>query len=205
MKHYLVLIFIFIFSGNIFCEKEIKTIKWKKDNSGFIQYWTNDIKADQYTLCHTSVYKNKFKSIEIIVNKISGNNDFAYGLVFGYKNDNNFWYISINVNGMYWIGKVINNKVYNYDINNEKWRSDIDNIKKPISENVIKGYDKENKIKIIKKGNSFTVYFNDKEEATFKEYKLTSGKIGASVGYLIKYENFPNIPVDFKYKILKIE
>lgn len=167
---------------------------WRDDGTGtgFIQFYTNDPNEYNYNfLSWTSTPQAPMISVETQVKKISGNQNYGYGVLYCYQDSNNFYCLLITVNKYYCVYKRVDG-IFSPVLD---WR---------YSSNLYSGYDILNKIKInlsTTTPNSFTVYFNDIEDYTFIDSSFTSGDSGFyTTSGKSNEENFPNVPVDVRFK-----
>jgi len=168
---------------------EIHNIRWETDGNGFIQFSTND--PNYYNWSWWQFYENinNISTFDIELKKISGSNS-GYGFVFGASNSNNnqFYYLSILIDGYYGI----------YKKNNDVWTT-IKSYEK--SDKLFTGYNVINNLKVIKNVATYTVSINGSEVLQFIDTEINGNRFG----YLVEIgseneESFPNTPVDVRFR-----
>jgi hypothetical protein len=183
----------------------VTTINFVDDGTGYFQFYTNDVAnlaqsgGRGYFYINTTNYA-PFNSVETEVIKNSGSL-FMFGIVFCYSDGNNYYRFLIGTNGSYEILKIVAGAYSWYNFNTSSWQGN-SSFNYPISTRLNTGYGVSNKIKVIATGGGkFDLYFNGTKEASFTDTNLTTGKTGfnAYVG-TSSVENFPNTPVDIRFK-----
>jgi uncharacterized protein (TIGR02145 family) len=183
----------------------VTTINFVDDGTGYFQFYTNDVAnlaqsgGRGYFYINTTNYA-PFNSVETEVIKNSGSL-FMFGIVFCYSDGNNYYRFLIGTNGSYEILKIVAGAYSWYNFNTSSWQGN-SSFNYPISTRLNTGYGVSNKIKVIATGGGkFDLYFNGTKEASFTDTNLTTGKTGfnAYVGTSL-FENFPNTPVDVRFK-----
>lgn len=174
-----------------------QTLDWQKDSESFIQFYTNESKYSGLsgnTLWNWGTVKNNpITYVETELKKISGDKNYGYGIIFCVQ-DTGVDYLSvvIDIEGNYQVIREVNNVTSIL----KKWA---------LSTNLKKGYNVINKIKAEYKGNKkFSIYFNDVLETDVMDNispELTGGYFGYAVG-ISNMENFPDVPVDVRFKQL---
>lgn len=171
-------------------------------DSGILKEWT----ASGSTLTfHSSENKNsgetfkvygktieepiKSQSLEII--KTKGSLTSGYGIVFGLKDDKNFYSLLINSNGQFTVKKTIKGKSSIL----VDWTK---------SSNLKKGLGSANKLGFTYSENTkmFSIYINGKKQSTFVDYTFLTGKRGVIVE-VGENESTDNLPVEITYKKLQ--
>ena len=210
MKKNLILffiLFVFIMTA-IGCGSKTKTVpvsthRWVDDGEGFIRFYTNDKQnygRDFWAWNNTILKPTDY--VEAQVKKISGNPNYGYGIIFCLQEqeDRQFYGVLIDTTGYYLYLKAAGD-TWTYDLAGEqKWYH---------SANLSTGYNTINTIKVVpssEKPSTFIVYFNGKEGIEFTDSSdsaYSGGKFGfiATVGDA-KEEDFPNKPVDIRFKPL---
>jgi hypothetical protein len=168
----------------------VQRILWQDDAAGFVQFSTNDTNDCGYLFTHAigSPFL-PLSSVEMQVKKMSGSSHNAYGIVFCYQDDNNFYSIGITVNGFYIILKKVAGTSY-YNIGGSTWYPT--NPSWPTSSHLNTGFDTTNNIKVINNGNgNFDLYFNGVYETSYTDTTFTGGYNGysSSIGTL-SHESF---------------
>jgi hypothetical protein len=180
---------------------EIKSIYWVDDGSSFLQYYTND-KSNYNTWGYSCPSANilSMNTSEIQIKKISGNPNIEYGMVFCLTDHNNFYRVSIIKTGYRRIERRING-IYGFNYNGS-WTSD-PGLGWPYSSHLNQGYGSINNIKVTRSGTTFNVYFNNNLELSFTDTNYSGGYTG---GFALisnsNQENFPNTPVDVRFKLI---
>lgn len=174
------------------------TVNFEETTNEFIRYFTND--TDKYTrnYIHTIPDADQYPFVEMSVElkKDSGYALGDYGVVFGYEDENNYYLLSIDVEGNYSI------KVMKFGILKtiQDWADDIDT-------SLISGYSQLNKLRIVKEStsNTYEIYFNEDQvcQTSFMTDSIIEGSIGFFV-YIgsIQVENFPSEPVDVSFRLI---
>lgn len=169
----------------------IETISWDPDGSGYRQFSTNDDQYYNYYFTYTlsSPDQNPMTTVEVNVKKISGYQHQSYGIIFCRLDSNNYNYLLITINGVYYVGEIVGGT--DYEIIN--WTS---------TGNLATGLSTDNNIEITytQATNTFSISFNGFATASFGATR-SGGKSGyfASVGDGTD-ENFPDTPVDIRFK-----
>jgi hypothetical protein len=180
----------------------VQRILWQDDGAGFVRFSTNDTNDCGHLFTHAigSPFA-PMSSVEIQVKKMSGSSHNAYGNVFFYQDDNNFYSIGITINGYYIIIKKVAG-TYSYNIGGSTWYA-TNPSPWPNSSNLITGFGNTNNIKVINNGSgNFDLYFNGIWETSFTDLTFTGGYNGYSAGVsAVSKENFPT-PVDVRAKLI---
>ncbi|MDR2729614.1 MAG: DUF1266 domain-containing protein [Treponema sp.] len=181
-------------------ETAVETIRYKKpeDNDGAMQFRTNDPGLYNKWMFHYMDNPGTDQNIvQCSVKKISGDDDYGYGIFFCVDNSNadsrSFYRLFITVNGRFTVQKMLDGKWLTPPVN---WQD---------SPHLKKGYNVYNNIRIEKANNneavSFNVYFNDNLSATFSDNAPLAGvKVGLVTSVNVsEKEMFPYIPVDVRF------
>jgi len=212
----------FVFSGcDLGTDLPFSTrTEWRED--GFFQFSTNEHWRYGY------VFRNNFYNVdsnddkdtenfEIEVKKISGNRHMGFGMIFGQVDDGRHFYVIINVNGQYMIGR--RNLV---TVTDPHGGTSQDFVDQPIlgrtlaaswmdSDRLRRGVNRANTIRVERSGTTFVVFFNGYEVDRFSDGFIIAGthdaeghRIGfrASVGTNL-LESFPNTPVDVRFRLIR--
>lgn len=171
----------------------VQTIDFKSDGNGFIQYYTNDSsKLDKGIYDTTNTNQTPMKTLETQVKKISGKPRWGYGVIFCFQDTDNFYRLLIHENGRYQIAKKVGGKYLEPLI--KSWTD---------SSALYTGYNVVNTIKVTYVPDySFNIYFNGTLATTFTDNDVTKFS-GGDYGFYVsvgKDENFPNNPVDVRFK-----
>ena len=165
----------------------IKFIFWERGTDGFYQFYTND--PHDLNCGFFSLFDfNNSNIFEYELKKISGARNAAYGMIFGAVDFDNMYYIKININGRYCIGKSVNRS----DTTIQGWTD---------SSKLRTGFNVSNTIRVTKSGSTFQVSFNGSNEYSFTDSSIRGNGIGpiAYVGSS-QDESFPNTPVVIKVR-----
>ena len=180
----------------------VKTIGWAYDEDGFRQYYTNDIVKFNRDDQHLSFFDATMDTLELQVKKNSGYEHQGFGVIFCYRDYNNWYKLLITINGYYRISKKVNG-VYSYYYNDgEGWVAS-SNRNWPYNEFLRTGYGKTNDIKIKRIAGEFQFVFNGQEVFSFQDSSFSGGAAGCilAIGNSDQ-EKFPDSPVDIRYKML---
>jgi hypothetical protein len=181
--------------------KSIGSIYWQDDGNGFTQFYTNDSQYYGYGNVHPlGTSYAPMNSVEMEINKMSGSQNYGYGMVFCYADNQNYYQLLLTVNGYYRIGKIVNG-AWSYYLGGT-WVSA--NGQWPSSNFLLYGYGSVNKIGVTGNGSgTFIVSFNDNQVVTFTDNSFTGGQNGFfySVGPQTR-EGFPGCPVDIRYRLI---
>ena len=166
-----------------------KTVNWDLGTDGFYQMYTNESRYYNYIFGVSFNNNNSNKNIyEIEIKKISGARNRAFGMMFGAVDFENYYFIDITVNGLYYIGKCVNDS---YTI--------IQGVAD--SSRLHTGFNALNTIRVTKSGSNFQVSFNGSYVAEFTDSSITGSKIGAQVWIgTSEEESFPNTPVEVRFR-----
>lgn len=172
----------------------VSRVEFEADEDGFIKFYTND-KAD-YKISSWALYENKNtdpNTYEIECKKMSGHDEYPYGMIFGGDVDNIFKYyaVLISADGYYRIFKS-KSEEENSDEVIKGWKR---------SDALHTGYHTLNTIKVENAASTYTVYLNGIQIDQFTDAEYSGGNIGfyVSVGSKID-ESFPNKPVDVRFR-----
>ncbi|GHU73824.1 hypothetical protein FACS189450_14200 [Spirochaetia bacterium] len=189
----------------------VKTIKWQPPTDGkggAIQFYTNDSANNNYYF--TTTFTNGSASpgtFEVIVNKLSGNGSYGYGMIFGIddsdsESSNDYYCLIITTNGSYQVSKRVSD-VWTY------LKPTTTGVAWPTTAALSSGFNQNNTLKVVRTGDSpatFDIYFNGTRVDTFEDPNPiistlsddTKFGLYVSVGSAA-YESFPNTPVDIRY------
>jgi len=171
------------------------TVSFSPDGKGFIQYETNDAAnyGYEYWEYYTATSNPKSTVVTATAIKNSGSANYGYGVIFGHRDDKNFYRVKISENGEYDVYKIVNGKWAQI----RPWSS---------SPNVKTGYGVANVIQVTYSTNLYSVYINDLTTpvCTFLPDNVigTLGSAGfiAAIG-TSSAESFPGTPVDVRFKM----
>ncbi len=180
----------------------ISTIEYTLGSDGFYRYYTND--PSYYNYGFWTIFENPNDDpdvYEIECKKISGANNYGYGMIFGAsdENVNLFYSVLIDTTGWYTINKRVpngtgfrNEPMIPNDEELGRWRS---------SGNLNDGYNMLNTIKV--EVDEYSIYFND---SAIANYSFTDEEpYGNRIGFYTSVsseenEDFPNTPVDTRFR-----
>jgi hypothetical protein len=168
----------------------IETKAWESKD-GFIQFYTNDSK--NYGKIFWTAYENvnAANTYEIECKKMSGSEDWHYGMIFDVSLDLYTYHrIAITSDGYY--------SVYSQNGKDDEGTMQKSWIR---SDKLNTGYDTLNSIKVTKSGTTYTVFLNDAQVFEFTSSITGGNRIGyfAIVGSE-EDEDFPNNPVDVRFR-----
>lgn len=172
-------------SGNL----PIKTIKWEKLSDGYTQFYTNDSKNYDYGFWNVLENGNK-NTYEIDCKKLDGDQGTAYGMIFGVSNTDlkHYYSLWISCGGYYCIWKYEDTEAAVV----RKWTK---------INSLNQGYDTINNLKVINSGSDYSIYINGNEIDQFSDDTIFGSRIGFYAEVSSEtYENFPNRPVDIRFK-----
>lgn len=176
-------------------EKAVATILFQEDDEGSTQFYTNDNSyyGQKFVYVSYSTYQASMDTTEIEIKKNSGHAETAYGLVFCQQNTK-YYGVYINVNGEFYIEK----KVSDHYVIIQDWTGPVGSL--------LTGYEVTNRLKVRYESSSMTffVYFNDVLEYSFTDSTFSGGLSGYyAVVDNNDLEDFPNSPVDIRYRLLQ--
>jgi hypothetical protein len=170
------------------------------DNDGILQFLTND--PAMYNRYYWHTVPNPNLNIdpvvyEIKVKKISGNDDYGYGMVFcadGFENSNpDFYRFFITVNGRFTVQKRVGNSFTTAPVS---WRN---------SPFLKTGFGVYNTLRVerssYEKGATFRVFINGSPAVIFNDFTPLNGEnFGPVVSLnIMEREQFPHIPADVRF------
>jgi PKD repeat protein len=174
------------------CTVPVKSILWEEDNSGFIQFYTNDsIYYNTYFyVWYENLYQPVMEVVETKVKKVSGFSWGGYGIIFCLQDKYNFYLLLIDTHGYYTV----------YEMNEGSW---IEKIRWAYSSNLKQGFGKINSLKVAHNNNSsnFSISFNGLYTGSFYDSSFSGGYSG----YFVEVwgndeENFPDTPEDVRFR-----
>lgn len=170
----------------------IKTIKWQLDESGFVQFFTNDAQYYNYGFFTTynQTYALPMTTVTATVKKQSGNADSGYGIVFCSLDSTNLYRLLIVTTGYYMVSAKVGG-TYSTII---PWTA---------SANLNSGFGVENVISVVQQSPYyFIILFNGTQETTFSDGNFSGGRAGFSAFITSQAnENFPYTPEDVRFKL----
>ncbi|GHV93990.1 hypothetical protein AGMMS50293_03100 [Spirochaetia bacterium] len=164
---------------------------FEQGDDGWVHYFTNDRARYGFQQRKTFDNPNSDPNVyEVDVKKISGFENMGFGLLFGAKDDNNFYVVNVYVKGIYGVRKSVGGTITNLTGSDS-----------PL---INQGFDVVNSIKVVKGGAGYDIYLNGNSTPV---YTVTDTSVtGNKIGYYVLigasgYENFPDNPVDVRFKI----
>jgi hypothetical protein len=174
-----------------------------QDGVGDLQVYTNDPAEYGHGFYHWFAAEDP-PVYKIRANKISGNSDYGYGMIFcvvtegGYATA--YYRLLITTDQAYQVVKETNigqdsftRKFLMPESSGDSW---------PETGRLISGYNKNNVMEIRKtNATTFAIYFNDYLVNSFTDTEPLSGtRVGYYAGIgTAKDENFPDVPVDIRF------
>ena len=179
--------------GNSNSNLPVKTIEFKPDQDGFLQFYTNDEKyhGKFSSMYYLDFFNTPMTTVEAEIKKVSGNPEELYGLIFCVQeieqgqSPEQLYCLLIDTCKNFYI-----------------FKDDLP-LDGNTSEYLNSGFNVINKIKITRADNGkFTIYFNDQEAYSFTDNSYNKGTFGFGTNIGKKNEeSFPNTPVDIRCKI----
>ncbi|MDR2897960.1 MAG: hypothetical protein LBU99_04025 [Spirochaetaceae bacterium] len=170
---------------------EIVSGEWREIDGGYTQFLCNDpeLTGNIFVKPFAPANENEYA---IEVQKISGNNQGEFGMIFCVNETNPilFYFVGIDMNGYFYIGKRTETE----------WQEII--AWQP-ADMLNMGAEAVNTIKVVRDNNDFSVFFNDSETASaaFTDTEMTGTRIGFYAQVTgASYETFPDTPVDVRFK-----
>jgi len=134
-------------------EPNYTTIEWEPDGEGYLQYMTDDpANGDSNQIKIISGSTHTPMNLTITVKKMKGYGEEMFGMVFGYQDDNNYYWLVIDTLGNYRLLKRKNGT--NTTLKQETHSSYLD-----------EGFEEDNKIRVYRANpsanNTISIVFND--------------------------------------------
>jgi len=164
-----------------------QTINWELGTDGFYRFYTNESRNYSRGFPYLSNNPNQ-NNYGIEIKKVSGARSVPYGMIFGYADNNNYYFVYITVDGYYLIGYYVYGNLYESDVF--------------YSSSLRTGFNVSNTIRVTKSGSTFQVSFNGSYAGSFDaNSSITGSRFGpiAIVGSSGD-ESFPNNPVDVRFR-----
>ena len=184
----------------------VKTINYQLDPIGYYQFYTNDtancLGGYGYFSNYLDVTISSMQSVEVATIKNSGKSGYMYGIVFCYLDESNYYRLLIN-QGSYEIFRHAGTVHSWWNFTTSAWVASPPSIY-PTSSNLSRVYGVSNLLKVTRTvAGVFDLYFNSTLNASFSDMTFVGGKNGfmTFVG-LPTDEDFPNYPVDVRYKLI---
>ena len=212
----------FIFLGCQVNPESTRTV-YREREDGWFQFYTND-PSRHGTVFREVVGRRAPEPIittptfettifEIEVKKVSGNRLQGFGMIFGQVNNYRHFFININVDGQYAIGRrnlASTNPVPGADnLVDQAIPGRALAVSWIDSPRLNRGFNRSNIIRVERTGTAYTVFLNGHEVDTFTDGFISNAdmnsqghRIGfrASVGTAAQ-QAFPNTPVDVRFRI----
>jgi hypothetical protein len=186
----------------------VQTIDYKLGADGYYRFYTNDLANCLGGSGYFSKYLDDsfapMHSVEIEAAKDSGKSGYMYGIVFCYADVDRYYRLLISPWGDYEVFKHGPDSHQWWNFETPGW-SATSAFTYPTSPNLKTGYGQVNKLKVARDASTgrFDIFFNDaaSASASFTDAEYSGGKNGfmTFVG-LPADEDFPNVPVDVRYK-----
>lgn len=172
------------------------TILYELMDDGFYQFKSNNKRFYNYCFWKywdgTNMNRNG-TIIEAQVMKTSGCSNYGYGVVFGFKDFQNFYYFLITIEGWFTIRAVTNGQWFPL----WNWVG---------SAALNKGYGMINTLKVSNRFSTGTYefYINNVHAFSTTKTNLTGENHSGFITFMgdVGDENFPYVPVDCRYKML---
>jgi hypothetical protein len=169
----------------------IETLNYVETDDGYVEFSTNDSQYYDYSFWTT--YDNTTGSTDFSAGavKLSGANNYGYGVIFGFADRDNNIKLLIDTNKCFCIVKTIDGQQEVV----AKWQ---------ISNKLKSGFEVENVISITQIGDEYGVFFNNSFAGSFEDSTLPKG---GRFGFITTIgtkaaENFPAIPSDVKFRFM---
>ncbi|MBN1525686.1 MAG: hypothetical protein JW904_14500 [Spirochaetales bacterium] len=170
----------------------VETIAWQADIDGYTQFKTNneDYLGVSQLIWDAGSNEATMNVFELEIKKNTGMNNVGFGGIFCVQDEDNFFRILIHENGRYNIYKKITGTWHEI----RDWTA---------SSHLLEGYGESNIIRVeYMGGNNFDIYFNNQFIETINDTAFTGGMYGFYTG-ISTLEEFPDIPVDVRFKRLQ--
>jgi len=215
----------FIFLGCQVNPESTRTV-YREREDGWFQFYTND-PSRHGTVFREVVGRRAPEPIittptfettifEIEVKKVSGNRLQGFGMIFGQVDNGRHFFVNINVNGQFAIGRRNRTTVQNPLPGNPSYTLPDQAIPGRTlatswmdSHRLNRGFNRSNIIRVKRSYTTYTVFFNGHEVDRFSDGFISytdmdnqGHRIGfrASVGTAAQ-QSFPNTPVDVRFRI----
>jgi hypothetical protein len=175
---------------------DIKTIRWENDGAGYLRFYTNDASNLGFGFWRTYTNTNSPTTfpasiVTATVKKMSGAENFGYGVAFACTGNSNLYRAFIDCTGYYRIDKIVNGSPTVI----QAWGPNAA---------VLPGYGVLNEIAVTYSAPNYSVRINGTLVSTFAA-DATLGTAGSS-GFFVGIgssadESFPETPVDVRYKM----
>lgn len=192
--------------------QQIRTIEYEPTQDGYLQFYTNDLKN---CLGGSGCFTKEMGSLPILhsfeaaIAKDSGLSGYMYGIYFCYSDPSHFYRLLINPVGHCELFMCNGNSYGWWDFAAKAWvpASGKNNNCYPEIPNLLQGFGVENVVKVIADGSgNFDLFFNGIKSESFFDQSFAGGAYGfmSYVG-TVKDEDFPEIPVNIRYKVISAE
>ncbi|GHV49872.1 hypothetical protein AGMMS49579_02560 [Spirochaetia bacterium] len=185
----------------------IKTIRFEPptDGNGGAQFYTND--SQYYGYSFTSHFTNGSivpGTFEVMVNRLSGNSSYGYGMIFGGNSSSggDYYRLIITTNKGYQVRKRVGGVWTDFlpATTGVAW---------PMAAALNSGLNQNNTLKVVRTTNSpatFNIYFNGTLVTSFTDNSPIINTLSADTKFglyagvgVAADESFPNTPVDIRY------
>jgi hypothetical protein len=172
-----------------------KLANFLSDGHGFRRFYADDPGYFNYSfwLIVNGSRRAPMDTVETQVNKVSGASQVAEGVLFCYRDSDNYYLLTVYTDGGYAVYKRVKDAYTTI-------------IRKTITDKLAPGYDVVNDVRLIydKDERRFSIFFNDSLTSSFVDSTYSGGSSGyfATIGSESQ-EDFPAHPVDVRFKEIK--
>ena len=182
----------------------VSTTKWASDGNGNLEFITNDSANYGYGYWETFSSENITPattwsgSVAATLEKVSGGSTVAFGMVFCYQTNGDFYFVNIAANGGYYVGQDIGGTTS--AITTDKGSGWIQSTAIKQGDNVA------NVISVAFASPTFTVSINGNSVCTFGTSATTKGYTTGTAGFKMSIgtasdESFPGTPEKVLFKM----
>lgn len=180
----------------------INTITFGNQSDGSFLFETNDpanigSAGKTFFSYDDSVTENGAFVYTVQIIKRYGNQNGGFGLIFQRVDSSNFWVFNIDVNGYYYLAKIVDGNVT--AVFSPPWK---------FSNQITEGYGTSNIISVVFDGSTnYEILANENSVVSFTDNgdfgtALRNGSFGVDV-VVMSSEQFPQTPVSVKFKVLE--
>ena len=191
MKNIIVFCLIFTFTFSVTAQEnnnEIRTINFKRDENGYIQFFTNDKELFGAGLIGSPNDYHNPNNFEMEIIKNSGSETVGCGMIFGAQDDATWYAVFISPNGYYFIVRSINSAMVTLTDGN--------------TQQINRGLGRNNTVRAVRNGRNYEIYLNNNRRPLYTIRNIEFE--GIKMGYFVmvgdsRFESFPNNPVDIRF------